>query len=126
MQIFKTCLFGFLGGVLGGMGMGGGTVLIPLITIFLGFEQKTAQAVNLLSFIPMAVVALIFHFFNKLVRKENLLFMIIPACVFSVGGAILCQVVKSELLSRIFGGFLIALSILQFLSLKKPNKKNKK
>lgn len=125
MEILKTLLFGFLGGVLGGMGMGGGTVLIPLITIFLGFEQKIAQAVNLLSFIPMAVVALIFHFKNNLVRKENLLFMIIPACVFGIGGAILCQFVKSEILSRIFGGFLILLSFMQFLSAKKTKETKK-
>lgn len=126
MIILKTLLFGFLGGVLGGMGMGGGTVLIPLITIFLDFEQKIAQAVNLLSFIPMAVVALIFHFKNKLVRKKNLLFMIVPACLFGIGGAVLCQFIKSEVLSRVFGGFLILLSILQFLSNKKSKEEEKK
>ncbi len=121
-----TCLFGFLGGILGGMGMGGGTVLIPLITIFLGIEQKIAQAINLLSFIPMAVVALIFHFKNKLIRKKNLPFMIIPACIFGIGGAVLCQFIKSEILSRIFGGFLILLSILQFLSGNKSKQEIKK
>ena len=126
MEIIKTCLFGFLGGVLGGMGMGGGTILIPLVTIFLGFEQKLAQAVNLISFIPMAAVVLIVHFKNKLVKTENLFFMIIPACIFSIGGAVLCQFIKSEILSRVFGGFLIALSILQFLSAKKERKESKK
>ena len=58
---------GVLGGVLGGMGMGGGTLLIPLLTIFYKVSQHTAQAVNLISFIPMAVVALIIHIKNKLV-----------------------------------------------------------
>ena len=116
MEILKFCLFGALGGVLGGMGMGGGTVLIPLITIFLSVEQKTAQAINLISFIPMAIMALILHFKNKLVKTKGLLFMIIPACFFGVGGAVLCHFIKSEIMSRIFGGFLLALSVVQFFS----------
>ena len=31
---------GFLSGIIGGMGIGGGTILIPIMTIFLGFDQK--------------------------------------------------------------------------------------
>ena len=64
MQYFLFSLFGFLGGVLGGMGMGGGTVLIPLLTVFLNVGQKTAQAINLIAFSPMAAVALFVHFKN--------------------------------------------------------------
>ena len=59
---------GILGGVLGGMGMGGGTVLIPLLGIFYNVSQHTAQAVNLISFVPMAVGALIVHLKNKMIE----------------------------------------------------------
>ena len=52
MQIFLFVLFGFLAGIIGGMGMGGGTLLVPLLS-FLDMEQKTIQATNLISFIPM-------------------------------------------------------------------------
>ena len=41
-----------ISGIIGGMGRGGGTLLIPILTIFLSFEQKSAQAINLLVFIP--------------------------------------------------------------------------
>jgi uncharacterized membrane protein YfcA len=44
-------LVGIIGGVLGGMGMGGGTLLIPMLGIFFGLEQHVAQAINLISFI---------------------------------------------------------------------------
>ena len=40
MEIFLLILFGFLAGIIGGMGMGGGTILIPLLTIFLSISQK--------------------------------------------------------------------------------------
>ena len=60
-------VFGFISGILGGMGMGGGTLLIPLLN-FLDIEQQTIQAINLISFLPMACVALGLHFKNKLVK----------------------------------------------------------
>ncbi|MBO5927089.1 MAG: sulfite exporter TauE/SafE family protein [Clostridia bacterium] len=109
-------LTGLISGVLGGMGMGGGTVLIPILTIFLKVEQHLAQAVNLVSFVPMALVTLIFHIKNKLVEKKGILFIIIPAVVFSVVGSIVSVKIKGQNLSRFFGGFLLILSVIQFFS----------
>ena len=42
MQYVWYAVAGILGGILGGMGMGGGTVLIPLLTLFYGVGQHTA------------------------------------------------------------------------------------
>ncbi len=109
-------LAGLGGGVLGGMGMGGGTLLIPILTIFLKCSQHLAQAVNLISFIPMAIVALILHFKNKLVEKKGIFFAIIPALLFAVAGSLIASKLDEKLLSKIFGGFLLGLSILQFFS----------
>ena len=67
MEYFLYILFGALGGLIGGMGMGGGTILIPLLTLFLNVPQLQAQTINLISFIPMAIVSLIIHIKNKLV-----------------------------------------------------------
>lgn len=41
--------------------MGGGTLLIPLLTLGLDVPQQTAQLLNLLTFIPMSAFALIVH-----------------------------------------------------------------
>ena len=62
---------GFLSGIIGGMGIGGGTILIPIMTIFLGFDQKTAQAVNLIYFIPTAITALTIHVKNRQIVAFN-------------------------------------------------------
>ena len=109
-------LVGVLGGVLGGMGMGGGTVLIPLFTIFFNVEQHLAQAVNLVSFVPTGIVALIFHIKNKLIVKKGIFYIIIPATIFAVLGSLLSINIKGQLLQRFFGGFLLVLSIIQFFS----------
>lgn len=65
-MIVWCVIFGFIAGIVGGMGMGGGTLLVPLLSL-LDIPQRQMQAINLISFLPMCAVALIFHFKNKLV-----------------------------------------------------------
>lgn len=55
MSFIIVMSISFAAGLLGGMGMGGGTILIPALTIFLGVEQHAAQAANLIAFLPMAL-----------------------------------------------------------------------
>lgn len=54
-------LSGLCAGVAAGMGMGGGTLLIPVLTLALGLPQHAAQGVNVLAFLPAAVAALVIH-----------------------------------------------------------------
>lgn len=115
MEIILYGLAGVLGGVLGGMGMGGGTILIPLLSIFFNIGQHTAQAINLISFIPMAVVALILHFKNKLIKFKGVLWIILPGILSCVVGCYVARAISGDLLKRLFGGFLIVLSIVQLV-----------
>ena len=116
MEFVGYLLIAALSGVLGGMGMGGGTVLIPLITMFFGVGQHEAQAANLIAFIPMAIVSLIIHFKNKLVQTKGIIYMILPAVICSFLSGLAAQAIGGEVLKRIFGAFLILLSFLQFFS----------
>lgn len=115
-RIILLVLAGIAAGALGGMGMGGGTILIPVLTIFFGAEQKQAQAINLVAFIPMAIASLIVHVKNKRVETEGILWIIIPATVLSLAGSMVAQAINGEILKRIFGGFLLLLSVAQFFS----------
>ena len=114
-QIVKLIIAGLFGGILGGMGMGGGTLLIPLLTVFCKVPQHSAQAINLISFIPMAGIALIIHFKKKLVDTKGVLWIIIPSIAAAVGAAILAKGVDATLLKKLFGGFIIALGIYQIV-----------
>lgn len=116
IKIILLAVSGIAAGILGGMGMGGGTILIPLLTIFFNVGQKEAQAINLVAFIPMAIVSLAIHIKNKRVKKEGLLWIIVPAVLTSIGGGFAAQAVNGEVLKRIFGGFLLLLSVVQFFS----------
>ncbi len=116
LRIVLLVLAGLAAGALGGMGMGGGTILIPVLTIFFGVEQKQAQAINLAAFIPMAVASLIVHVKNKRVETKGVLWIIVPAAVLSLVGSLVVQAMNGGILKRIFGGFLLLLSVAQFFS----------
>lgn len=123
-------IFGLIGGAVGGMGMGGGTLLIPLLTIFGKIPQNIAQSINLIAFIPMSIVALIIHIKNHLVEKKGLLFIILPALVTAVLSSILVSKINSKTLSLCYGIF-ITLAGVFFLTMEivkqiKENKNNKK
>ena len=118
MDILAIIIFitiGIVGGTISGMGMGGGTLLIPLITIFYSVSQHTAQAINLIGFIPMAIVALIIHIKNRLVKYENVIIIIISGAITCVIGCFLAKIMSGNLLKRCFGGFLLLLSVFQFI-----------
>lgn len=111
-----------VGGILGGMGMGGGTIIIPLLTILLSLNQKIAQAYNLISFLIMAIVAVIIHSKNKLIDFKSIIILVLSGVLFCIGGAFLAQVVNTEILKYIFAGFLILLSIFEFVKIIKTKK----
>lgn len=83
MYYVLLALCGAISGVLGGMGMGGGTLLIPLLTLVFNFNQKIAQVVNLIAFCIMAVFVLIVHIKNKLVDVKVAVGFGLVAVVFS-------------------------------------------
>lgn len=114
MRFIVYLIAGVLGGFLGGMGMGGGTVLIPILTIFCGVEQHLAQSVNLLSFLPMALLSLRVHSRNGLLDTKGVLWVILPAVALSVLGGIFVKGVSGGALKTSFGVFLCVLSVWQF------------
>lgn len=106
-------LIGFFAGIIGGMGMGGGTILIPALVLFANIDPKIAQSINLISSIPMTLMALVIHIKNK-----NVVFkLVVPIALFGVIGAIfgsfVANYLSSEILRKIFGGFLLLVGIFE-------------
>ena len=114
MEFYLYLLLGFIGGIPAGMGMGGGTVTIPLLVLVAGVEQKIAQCANLFAFLPMSVFALKTHADNGLLQTRGILWIILPALALSALGAWAAAVLPSEVLKRGFGVFLIGLAFVGF------------
>ena len=122
-MVILEIIIGFLGGVFGGLGMGGGTVLIPILSIFLNIEQKMAQGINLLSFLVMAIVSIIIHYKNGFIQTKGLFYIILGGAVFSVVGAFCAVSLSSNVLKFVFGVFLCILAISEFVKVFKKAKK---
>lgn len=115
MTYFLYILAGFVSGVFGGLGMGGGTLLIPILTIFLGVDQKLAQGINLLSFLCMAIFSLYIHYRHGYVVTKNLFWIIFFGVISSVAGAFLMSFLPSKILKVCFGAFLCVLAVVEFI-----------
>lgn len=121
-MLILEAIIGFLSGVFGGLGMGGGTVLIPLLTIFLSVEQKMAQGINLLAFVIMAIVSLCIHIKNGLVETKGLFVIILGGVLFSCLGALAALFLPSYILRVSFGVFLCLLAINEIIKVFKDKK----
>ncbi|MBQ3022769.1 MAG: sulfite exporter TauE/SafE family protein [Clostridia bacterium] len=109
-------LIGFLSGIIGGMGVGGGMLLIPAAKIFMGLSQQSAQALNLYCFIPSSVCAIFVHLKNKKIEFKKALPVIITGVPFSLLGAYISTHISQTLLSRLFGGFILIFGIREVIS----------
>ena len=104
-----TFLIGLASGIISGMGIGGGTILIPALAVLVGVDQHIAQSVNLLFFIPTAIIALTVHVKNKRIDLK----MALPIIFFGVIGAFfgsrLAVALPGTSLRKWFGFFLLAM-----------------
>jgi len=110
-------LAGLISGVIAGMGMGGGTLLIPILTIFLDIEQRLAQGINLIVFVPMSIVTLIIHCKNKLVDFKVGIPIMISGVIASVGASLLATILSNTILQKLFGVFLLLVGIWQVITI---------
>lgn len=117
MNFVWFLLIAILSGLFAGMGMGGGTFLIPLITLLMNVEQEVAQCINLLVFIPMAVVDIIIYSKKKYIDYKNWWIISVPAVIISTIGALVAFKLPGNVLKIIFGSFISLIGIVQIVVL---------
>lgn len=105
---------GILSGIMSGLGIGGGTILIPALIFFCEIEQKSAQQLNLLYFIPTAIIAILVHSKNKNVEKHSLKFLILFGILGTILGSVITLNLNNQILSKFFGIFLLIMGMIEF------------
>ncbi len=123
-MMWGVALIGFCSGVISGMGIGGGTILIPALLFLTEVNQHQAQGVNLIYFIPTAITALVTH-----QKRGNLSWQVAKPLAMmglagAAAGAFLAVSLESELLKKIFGGFLFLMGLSEIFK-KNKNKGEK-
>lgn len=114
-------LAGLMSGIIGGMGLGGGAVLIIYLTVFQNMEQLRAQGINLLFFIPIALVAVIIYSLKKQIKWCATLPLAIGGILGAVGGFYLTDFIGGNFTAKLFGGFLILLGLKEIFTKNKTN-----
>ena len=119
-------LIGFLSGIISGMGIGGGAILIPALSLFFGFEQKLAQNINLIYFIPTAIISIITHSKNGNLEKKGLFKIIIFGLIGAGIGSLIAINLDNKILKKIFGWFLLIMGGLEIFKKGKENENGKR
>lgn len=94
-------------GFLSGLGTGGGSLLILWLTLVGQMDESTARTINLMFFIPSALIAVLFH-----QRQGRLRFrVILPAIIAGCFAAWICvlfrQTWDTNILRKLFGLILV-------------------
>ena len=122
----KEIIIGIVSGIVSGTGMGGGTILIFLLTFMCGIEQHTAQATNLIFFIPTSIVAIIVNIKNKNIKFKIATIISIFGILGAIVGANISIHTDVNRLRKFFGIFLAVIAIHEIYTIIKENKKIRK
>ena len=94
-------------GFLAGLGVGGGSLLMLWLTGVLSMEYSDARTINLLFFLPAALISTLFHRNQGTVKLHKIWPGIVSACVASAVLTVISKQVDTSLLRKLFGGILI-------------------
>ena len=123
----KLILIGIISGIVTGMGMGGRSVLILFLTMFMAVNQHSAQAANLIFFIPTSISAIYVYFKNKNVDTKIGVKLLYTVIIGAIGGAYLTKFIESASLKKYFGIFILLVGIIDIIiTIKNKIKENKK
>lgn len=102
---------GIVLGFLSGLGIGGGSLLMVWLTAVLSWSIQDARAVNLLFFLPSAIIACIIRYKKGMLNWKTVLPAIISGCLFAVAGNAVSNWINTITLQKLFGVLLILAGI---------------
>ena len=107
---------GILAGILTNIGLGGGSILILLLTLFTNTPLREAQSANLLCFIPAAIISILSNSKSHLINYKNSIFFILFGCVGSIVGFLISKKLSVTFLKKVFAVFLLIICFFEIYS----------
>ena len=102
-------------GFLSGLGTGGGSLLILWLTLVLNVPQNEARIMNLMFFLPAAVIACFFRWKQGHLDLQKVLPGILAGCTAAIACSLLTAGQTPEILKKAFGALLIYTGIREIL-----------
>lgn len=110
-NFWLAILIGSTLGFLSGLGVGGGSLLLLWLTLVLGMDQNQARLMNLMFFLPCAIIACLFRWKQGNLKIKNILIPIIAGLLGAVLGNFTGQNLNLKILKKVFGIFFIVCGI---------------
>ena len=108
-------------GFLAGLGVGGGSLLILWVTLALNIPQPQARILNLLFFLPSAIIASLFRWKQGTLNLKKLLPAIVSGCIAAAGFSLLGRQMDITFLKKLFGILLLVTGMREILYNKKEH-----
>lgn len=121
-----SILAALFSGAVGAMGLGGGGVLVLYLTLSLGMPQLQAQGINLLFFLPCALISILIQLKRKMIDLPTAGWMALGGTGGVLIGMWLTRVIHAALLPKAFGLFLITVGLMELFGKSKKKKENQK
>lgn len=111
-RVFKLAVTGTAAGLFSGLfGVGGGTVIVPLLILWLGYDERSATGTSLAAIAVIAALATVVQGALGNVEFEQGLEVGLPALAGVFAGTSLQQRVSVDVLTMLFSALLVAVAI---------------
>jgi len=117
-----TCIISTLLGVLAGLGVGGGSLLILWLTLVLQMGHPQARIINLLFFLPCAIVSSFFRWKQGALDIKKILPAVLAGCAAAGVFSFVGRYLDTQLLKKFFGILLLATGLRELLYKTKGHK----
>jgi uncharacterized membrane protein YfcA len=108
----KLVAIGTMAGVFSGLfGVGGGSVIVPLVMLWLGYEERMATATSLAAIVFIAAFAAGVQGLYGNVRLLDALYIGVPAVAGVLGGTWLQQRLRASSIALLFAAVLVASAV---------------
>ncbi len=101
-------IIGSLLGFLSGLGVGGGSLLILWLTLVVNMDHSIARIINLLFFIPSAIIASFFRWRQGSLNFKKILPAILVGSICAAIFSFLSSKIEIGILKKLFGILLLA------------------
>jgi uncharacterized protein len=111
-RLLKLAVTGTAAGLFSGLfGVGGGTVIVPLLVLWLGYDERRATGTSLAAIAVIALVAtLVQGAYGNVVVDKGLL-VGLPALAGVLGGTWLQQRISTDVITALFAVALVAVAL---------------
>lgn len=111
-RTIRLAVIGILAGVFSGLfGVGGGTVMVPLLLVWLGYREREATATSLCAIVVIAALAASGQALYGNVDVGDALLLAVPAVIGVGAGVALQQRISERAVSALFALLLVVISI---------------